>query len=101
MHPGLPPNFKGTGNINSVTSGPAEIDPVLRAPLPQSRLLGFVRQIVPPFEDASPRQQILISVVSTSSAEDVTDFVVVVGQELTGEIQDQRLAEIELSLMRN
>jgi hypothetical protein len=34
---------------NSVTSGLAGFDPVLRAPLPQSRLLGLVREIVPPF----------------------------------------------------
>ena len=86
---------------NSVTSGPAEVDPVLRAPLSQSRLLGFVREIVPPFEGAPPHQQILISALSTSSAEDVANFVVVVGQELTREIQAQRLAEIELSLIRN
>ena len=64
---------------NSVTSGPAEFDPVLRAPLPQSRLLGLVREIVPPFEGAPPHQQLLISAVSTSSAEDVANFVVVVG----------------------
>src|SRR5262249_42752387 len=31
----------------SVTSGPAEVDPVLRAPLPQSPVLGLVRKIVP------------------------------------------------------
>ena len=37
---------------NSVTSGPAEIDPVLHTPLPQSRFLGLVRKIVPPFESA-------------------------------------------------
>ena len=86
---------------NSVTSGPAEVDPVLRAPLPQSRRLGFVREIVPPFEGVPPHQQILISAVSTSSAEDVANFVVVVGQKLTSEIQDQRLAKIELSLVRN
>src|SRR5262249_34282511 len=101
MHPGLPPLSRAPVYSNGVTSGPAEIDPVLRAPLPQSRLLGVVREIVPPFEDAPPRQQILISVVSTPSAEDVANFVVVVGQELTSETQDQRLAEIELSLIRN
>ena len=83
---------------NSVT---AEVDPVLRAPLPQSRLLGLAREIVSPFEGAPPHQQLLISAVSTSSAEDVANFVVVVWQELTSEIQDQRLAEIELSLIRN
>ena len=64
---------------NSVTSGLAEFDPVLRAPLPQSRLLGLAREIVPPFEGAPPHQQILISAVSTSSAKDVANFVVVVG----------------------
>ena len=64
---------------NSVTSGLAGFDPVLRAPLPQSRLLGLVREIVPPFEGAPPHQQLLISAVSTSSAEDVANFVVVVG----------------------
>ena len=37
---------------DSVTSDAAEFDPVLRAPLPQSRLLGLVRKIVPPFEGA-------------------------------------------------
>ena len=31
----------------------------------------------------------------------MTNFVVVVGQELTSEIQDQRLAEIELPLVRD
>src|SRR6516165_2417831 len=72
---------------NSVTSGPDEVDPVLRAPLPQSRRLGFVREIVPPFEGIPPHQQLLISAVSTSSVEDVVNFVVVVGQELTSEIQ--------------
>src|SRR6516162_5572373 len=82
-------------------SGPAEVEPVLRAPLPQSRRLGFVREIVPPFEGAPPHQQLFISAVSTSSPEDVANFVVVVGQELTSEIQGQRLAEIELSLIRN
>ena len=84
-----------------MTSGPAEIDRVLRAPLPQSRRLGFVREIVPPFEGVPPHQQLLISAVSTSSAEDVANFVLVAGQELTSEIQGQRLAEIELSLIRN
>src|SRR5580704_9621918 len=64
---------------NSVTSGPAEFDPVLHAPLPQSRLLGLVREIVPPFEGAPTHQQIFISAVSTSLAEDVANFVVVVG----------------------
>jgi hypothetical protein len=86
---------------NSVNSGLAEFDSVLRAPLPQSPLLGLVREIVPPFEGAPPHQQILISAVSTSSVEDVANFVVIDGQELTSEIQDQRLAEIELSLVRN
>src|SRR6516164_7556483 len=76
---------------NSVTSGPAEVDPVLRAPLPQSRRLGFVREIVPPFEGVPPHQQLLISAVSTSSAEDVANFVVVVGQELTSEIKARDL----------
>jgi mannose-6-phosphate isomerase-like protein (cupin superfamily) len=70
---------KATDSSNSVTLGPAEIDPVLRAPLPQNRSLGLVRKIVPPFEGAAPHQQILISAVSTSSAEDVANFVVVVG----------------------
>ena len=37
---------------NSVTSGPTEVDPGLRAPLPQSCFLGLVRKIVPPFEGA-------------------------------------------------
>jgi len=37
---------------DSVTSDAAEFDPVLRAPLSQSRLLGLVRKIVPPFEGA-------------------------------------------------
>jgi hypothetical protein len=64
---------------NGVTSGLAEFDPVLRAPLPQSCLLGLVREIVPPLESAPLHQQILISAVSTSSAEDLANFVVVVG----------------------
>jgi hypothetical protein len=75
--------------------------PFLHAPLPPSRLLGLAREIVPPFEAAPPQQQILISVVSTCSAEDVANFVAVVGSELTSEIQDQRLAKIGLSLVRN
>src|SRR5215469_12401684 len=62
---------------NSVTSALAEFDPVLRAPLPQSHLLGLVREIIPPFEGAPSHQQLLISAVSTSSAEDVANFVVV------------------------
>src|SRR6516164_176904 len=86
---------------NSVTSGLAEFDPVLRAPLPQSRLLGLVREIIPPFEGAPSHQQLLISAVSTSSAEDLANFVVVVDEELTSEIQGQRLPKIELSLVRN
>jgi hypothetical protein len=53
------------------------------------------------FEGVPPHQQLLKSAVSTSSAEDVANFVVVVGQELTSEIEDQKLAEIELSLIRN
>ena len=84
-----------------MTLGLAEFDPVLRAPLPQSRLLGLARKIVPLFEGAPPHQQILISPVSTSSAKDVANFVVIVGEELTNEIQDQRLAKIELALDRN
>ena len=64
---------------DSVTSDAAEFDPVLRAPLPQSRLLGLVRKIVPPFEGAPLHEQLLISAVSTSSTEDVANFVVVVG----------------------
>src|SRR5215831_4787776 len=64
---------------NTVTSGPTEVDPVLRAPLPQNRFLGFVRKIVPQLEGAPPHQQILISAVSASSAEDVANLVVVVG----------------------
>jgi len=43
----------------SVTSGPAEVDPVLRAPLPQSPVLGLVRKIVPPFEGAPPHVRLL------------------------------------------
>jgi hypothetical protein len=43
------------------------------------RLLGLVREIVPPFEGAPPHQQILISAVGTSSAEDVANFVVIGG----------------------
>ena len=50
-----------------VTSGPTEVDPVLRAPLPQSRFLGLVREIVPQVEGAPPHQQILISAVSAST----------------------------------
>src|SRR6267142_259709 len=64
---------------NSVTSCATEVDPVLRAPLPQSRFLGLVRKIVPQVEGAPTHQQILISAVSASSAEDVANFVVVVG----------------------
>jgi hypothetical protein len=64
---------------NGVTSGLAEFDPVLRAPLPQTCLLGLVREIVPRLESAPLHQQILISAVSTSSAEDLANFVVVVG----------------------
>ena len=64
---------------DSVTSAAAEFDPVLRTPLPQSRLLGRVRKIVPPFEGAPLHDQLLISAVSTSSTEDVANFIVVVG----------------------
>jgi hypothetical protein len=67
------------GDSNSVTSGLAEFDPVLHAPLPQSRLLGLVREIVPLFEGAPPHHQILKSAVSTSLAEDVANFVVIDG----------------------
>src|SRR5262249_28680066 len=51
------------------------------APPPPSsrRFLCLVQKIVPPFERAPPHQQILISPVSTSSAEDVANFIVVVG----------------------
>ena len=75
------PHFSSTppADSNSLTSGPTEVDPVLRAPLPQSRFLGLVREIVPQVEGAPPHQQILISAVSASSAEDVANFVVVVG----------------------
>ena len=64
---------------NNVTSSLAEIDPVLRTPLPQSHFLGLVRKIVPPFEGVPPHQQILKSAVRASSAEDAANFVVVVG----------------------
>jgi hypothetical protein len=74
-----PRSSRAPVDSNSVTSGLAGFDPVLRAPLPQSRLLGLVREIVPPFEGAPSHQQLLISAVSTSSAEDVANFVVVVG----------------------
>ena len=70
---------KATGSSNIVTSGLAEFDPVLRAPPLQSSLLGLAREIVPPFEGAPPHQQILISAVSTSSAEDLANFLAVVG----------------------
>src|SRR5215467_9352664 len=63
---------------NNVTSGSAEVDPIPRAPLPQSHFLGVVQKIVPPFEGAPPHQQILKSAVSASSAEDAANFVVVV-----------------------
>ena len=56
-----------------------EFDPVLRAPLPQSRFLGLVRKIFPLVDGAPPHEQILQSAVSASSAEDVANFVVVVG----------------------
>ena len=71
------PHFR-QGHRNNVTSGPAEVDPVLRAPLPQSHFLGVVQKIVPPFEGAPPHQQILKSAVSASSAEDAANFVAVV-----------------------
>ena len=77
--PAYPPLSRAPVCSNSVTSGLAEIDPVLRAPLPQNCFLGLVRKIVPPFEGAAPRQQILISAVSTSSTEDVANFVVIDG----------------------
>jgi hypothetical protein len=64
---------------NRVTSGPAEIDLVLYTPLQQSGFLGLVRKVIPAFEGAPPHQQILISAVSASSAEDVVNFVIVVG----------------------
>src|SRR5689334_25030604 len=75
----IPCSSRPPVDSNSVTSGLAGFDPVLDAPLPQSRLFGLVREIVPSFESAPPHQQLLVSAVSTSSAEDVANFVVVGG----------------------
>jgi hypothetical protein len=52
----------------------------------------FALEIVPLIECAPSTQQILESGVGASSAENLPDFVEVVGQELAGEVHHERLA---------
>jgi hypothetical protein len=51
-------------------------------------------------DHAPSTQQILESGVGAPSAEKLSNVVEVAGQELVGEIQRERLPEIELSLVR-
>jgi hypothetical protein len=69
------------------------------APHPQCSFLGFCLEIVPLIERAPSIQQILESGVGAPSAEKLSNVVEVVGQKLAGEVQRERLAEIEISLV--
>ena len=55
---------------------------------------------MPLIEHAPSIQQILESGVGSPSAENLPNVVKVAGQELAGEVQRERLPEIELSLVR-
>jgi len=66
-------------------------------------LLDFLRAgdtlVVTRIERAPSNQQILVSGVGTPFAEKLSNLVEVGGQELAGEVQRQRLPEIEISLV--
>jgi hypothetical protein len=71
------------------------------APRPQGSFLGFRLEIVPLIERVPQSQQFLESGIGAPSAEKLPNLVKVVGQELAGEVQRERLPEIELSLVRD
>jgi hypothetical protein len=77
----------------------AELDGIILAPHPQGTLLGFGLQFVPVIERASSSQQILEPGVGASSAEKLPDLVEIAGQELAGEVERERLAEVEIALV--
>ena len=77
----------------------AELYRIELAPLPQRAILGFRLEIVPPIEHAPVLQQIPESGVGAAPAENLPNLVEVVGQKFAGEVQRQRLAEIELPLV--
>lgn len=53
----LKPKDVWTRRTPHFRQGRAEVDPILRAPLSQSRFFSVVVEIVPPFEGAPPHQQ--------------------------------------------
>ena len=77
-----------------------ELDRMILAPQPQGRLRGPCFEVVPVIEHAAPRQQILKPGVGASSAEKLPDLVDIAGQELAGEVESERLAELEFSFVR-
>jgi hypothetical protein len=77
----------------------AELDRVVRAPLPQRGFLGLAREVVPAVGGAAARQQGLEPAVAALSPEVVANFVIGVRQEPADEIEDQGGAEIEFVLL--
>jgi|SRR5271166_363243 len=73
---------------------------MILAPQPQGRLRGPCFELVPVIERAASRQQILKPGVGASSAEKLPDLVEIAGQELAGEVEGERLAEVEFSFVR-
>lgn len=68
-------------------------------PQSQGRLLGPRREVVPLIERVPPRQQTPEPGVGASSAETLPDLVEIPGQELAGEVERERLAEVEIPLV--
>ena len=78
----------------------ADLYGIKLAPHLQGAFLGFRLESIPLIEHAPSIQQILEFGVGAPSAENLPNVVKVVGQKLAGEVQRERLPEIELSLVR-
>jgi hypothetical protein len=96
----MPSPFRSTGLSKEAPILVADFHRIKIAPHSQCSVLGFRLEIVPLTERASLLQQILESGVGTPSAEKLSNVVEIAGQELTGEVQRDRLSEIEISLVR-
>ena len=77
----------------------AYLDGIKITPSPQRVFFGFLFKSIPLVEGTPSNQQALESGVGALSVEYSPNFIEVVRQKLTREIEDERLAEIKLSLV--
>src|SRR5262249_42557615 len=77
-----------------------ELYGIVPAPFPERLLLGLVLEIMPPIDGVPAREQAPEIGVGTAPIEVTSNLVDVVRQELAHEPHHQRLAQIEVSLVR-